>query len=181
MNRTTPLLAGILVLGLFSCQTPTGTPSAAKTADTTVDQPNPHGGGGQRVPMNEIKDCMAAYQATMAQYGISTDSGKPITKCPPKTYLTTLSENLTYTTFRHWLDSSVNAMDSAAHGANLNLTIVPGICTAKFVADMGQSASRTGRISWFVMLTRIDTSTSLTAQRMQTGGGDGFEIGGIQP
>jgi len=178
-------LAGILSLltsCLFSCQSPGGAP-AAKTAAATdsTTAPNPHGGGGQRVPMNEITPCLQAYQATMGQYGLTSDSPSiPITKCPPQTYRITLTESLTYTSFRQWLDSAVNALDSAGKGANVNLQILPGICTAKFVADMGQPSSRVGRISFFVVPVLIDTSSTPSAKTSGTGG-DGYEIGAIQP
>jgi hypothetical protein len=132
--------------------------------------------------MSEITPCLQAYQKTMAQYGITVDSpAVPFSKCPTVTYRNTLVENLTYTSFRHWLDSSVNVMDSAAHGANLNLTILPGICTAQFVADLGAPQSRVGRISYFVTLTRIDTTAGAGAKPAGGGGGTGYEIGGIEP
>jgi hypothetical protein len=180
-------LAGIFSLltsCFLSCQSPSTstTPSATAAAavDTTVT-PNPHGGGGQRVPMNEITPCLQAYQSTMGQYGITSDSPSvPITRCPPQTYRITLTEALTYTSFRSWLDSAVLALDPTGKGANVNLTIMPGICTAKFVADMGQPSSRIGRISFFVVPVLIDTSSTPSA-RPAGGGGDGFEIGGIQP
>jgi hypothetical protein len=177
-------LAGVfslLTICFSSCQSPTTiTTPAATAADTTV-APNPHGGGGQRVPMNEITPCLQAYQTTMAQYGLTPDSPSvPITKCPPQTYRITLTEALTYTSFRSWLDSAVLALDPTGKGANVNLQIMPGICTAKFVADMGQPASRTGRISFFIVPVLIDTSSTPSA-KVQGGGGDGFEIGAIQP
>lgn len=184
MNKI--LSVGSLVLmsiAYTSCGSPSTTPPAATAqATTNAAQPaNPHGGGGQRVPMGEITPCLQAFQKTMAQYGITVDSPSvPFSKCPTMTYRTTLTESLTYTSFRNWLDSSVNVMDSAAHGANLNLTIMPGICTAQFVADLGASQSRVGRISYFVTLTRIDTTAGAGA-KPAGGGGDGYEIGGIEP
>jgi hypothetical protein len=181
-------LAGIfslLTTCFFACQSPGSSPTPGASAAAAVDStlaPNPHGGGGQRVPMNEITPCLQAYQATMGQYGITSDSPSvPITKCPPQTYRITLTEALTYTSFRSWLDSAVNALDPTGKGANVNLQIMPGICTAKFVADMGQPASRTGRISFFIVPVLIDTSSTPTAKPAGSGGGDGYEIGGIQP
>ena len=175
-------ILGLFAICLFSCQSPSGAPAttAAAATDSAV-APNPHGGGGQRVPMNEITPCLQAYQATMGQYGLTSDSPSvPITKCPPQTYRITLTESLTYTSFRQWLDSAVIALDSAGKGANVNLQILPGICTAKFVADMGQPSSRVGRISFFVVPVLIDTSSTPSAKPSGTGG-DGYEIGAIQP
>ncbi len=83
--------------------------------------------------------------------------------------------------FPQQVDSAVLALDPTGKGANVNLQIMPGICTAKFVADMGQSASRVGRISFFIVPTLIDTSNTPSAKPANGGGGDGFEIGGIQP
>ena len=179
------ILAGafaLVCLGYISCQSPsTSTPSATAAAatDSTVAA-NPHGGGGQRVPSSEIGPCLAAYDSVMKAYGITPDSpSKPVGKCPTMTYRSTITESLTYTSFRNWLDSSVNALDPIGKGANLNLTIAPGICTAKFVADLGAPAGRTGRISYFVTLTKIDTTGAPGAKPM--GGGDGYEIGGLEP
>ena len=183
MNKI--LSVGSLVLmsiAYTSCQSPsTTTPAATAQAATDAPQPpNPHGGGGRSMPMSEITPCLQAYQSTMAQYGISIDSPAiPITKCPAMTYRNTLTETLTYSSFRHFLDSCVNAMDSAAGGANLNLTIMPGICTAQFVADLGIPVGRVGRISYFVTMTKIDTTG--TAKPAGGGGGTGYEIGGIEP
>lgn len=180
-------LAGIFSLltsCFLSCQSPSTSTTPSATAAAAVDStvaPNPHGGGGQRVPMNEITPCLQAYQSTMGQYGITSDSPSvPITKCPPQTYRITLTEALTYTSFRSWLDSAVLALDPTGKGANVNLQIMPGICTAKFVADMGQPSARIGRISFFIVPVLIDTSSTPSA-KPAGGGGDGFEIGGIQP
>ena len=184
MNKI--LSVGSLVLmsiAYTSCQSPgTTTPTAQAATDAPAPAPNPHGGGGRSMPMSEITPCLEAYQATMTQYGITVDSpAKPITKCPAMTYRSTLTETLTYSSFRHFLDSCVLAMDSAAGGANLNLTIMPGICTAKFVADMGATVGRVGRISYFVTVTKIDTTGGTAAKPAGGGGGTGYEIGGIEP
>jgi len=45
---------------------------------------------------------------------------------------------------------------------------------------MGQPASRTGRISFFIVPVLIDTSSTPSA-KANGSGGDGYEIGGIQP
>jgi hypothetical protein len=149
---------------------------------------NPHGGGGQPVAGNYITPCLQAYQTTMAQYGITTDSPSvPIKKCPPLTYRITLSESLTYTSLRHWLDSIALAIDPVGKGANVNITISPGICTQEFVTAMNQPPSRVGRISYFLVPTLIDTSSAaLKKTRAATpagggGGGGGVEVGDIEP
>ena len=183
MNRTT-LIASLafLTLGFLACNGPASTPNSAASAspmDTVTA--NPHGGGGQRVSYADIADCAAAYKTVMAQYGITADSPSvPMGKCPTQTYRITTNEALTYTTLRHWMDSVVNVIDSANHGSNVNFNIVPGICTSKFVTTYGLSSARTGRISFFLVPSLIDSSKAKTPGG-NGGGGDGYEIGGIEP
>ncbi|HEV2478591.1 MAG TPA: hypothetical protein VGS79_02960 [Puia sp.] len=189
MNRT--ILAGTLALlsvAFFSCsdggnKNATDTTAAGTTAKTAIALDSaalnfPHG-GGQPVPMANIQPCLDAYAKVMASYGISADSPSvPITKCPPMTYRITTTEGLTYASFRSWLDSVVAVIDPVGKGSNVWLKIQPGICTQQFVTAMGANASRTGRISYFIVPALIDSSK---AQSNNPGGGNGFEIGGLQP
>lgn len=186
MNRT--ILAGTLALlsvAFFSCSNGGGaknTDSAAAPAKTTIALDSaalnfPHG-GGQRVPMGNIQPCLDAYAKVMATYGITSDSpAVPITKCPQMTYRITTIEGLTYPTFKAWLDSIVAVIDPVGKGSNVWLKIEPGICTQQFVTAMGANASRTGRISYFIVPALIDS----TKAQNSPGGGDGYEIGGLQP
>lgn len=183
-NRT--LLAGTLALlsvAFFSCSN-----GANKPADTTAPAKTtialdsaalnfPHG-GGQPVPMANIQPCLDAYDKVMAAYGITADSpSTPITKCPSMTYRITSIEGLTYATFKSWLDSVVAVIDPVGKGSNVWLKIEPGICTQQFVTAMGANASRTGRISFFIVPALIDSTKAVA----NGGGGNGFEIGGLQP
>lgn len=190
MKRT--LIAGLTALaglGLFSCQNPASNTAPESAAVAVVDSvpANPHGGGGQPVSGNYITPCTQAYQTIMAQYGITTDSpAVPIKKCPTQTYRITLSESLTYTSLRHWLDSLALAIDPVGKGANVNIQIMPGICTQDFVTAMNQPASRVGRISYFLVPTLIDTSAGALKTRAAGGPpppppGGGVEVGGLEP
>jgi hypothetical protein len=182
MKRTTLIATlALITLGFLSCQGPASAPTTMAAANDTITA-NPHGGGGQRVSYADIADCAAAYKTVMATYGITADSpSAPMGKCPPQTYRITTNEALTYTTLRRWLDSVVNVIDSAGHGSNVNFNIVPGICTSKFVANYGLSSARTGRISFFLVPSLIDSSRSTRSNLGGGGGGDGYEIGGIEP
>ena len=169
----------LLSLTFFSCSNGGGSSASATKSAIPLDSAaqNFHRGGGQRVPMSSITPCLEAYQQVMATYGITVDSPSvPITKCPPMTYRITLTEGLTYVTFRNWLDSIVNAIDSAGHGSNVWLKIQPGICTQQFVSSVGCPPSRNGRISYFIVPALIDSSKATA-----NGGGDGYEVGGLNP
>jgi hypothetical protein len=193
MKRT--IMAGFITLagvGLFSCQSPTSTTAPVTAAKVIVDTiaVNPHGGGGQFVPMSQITPCLQAYQTTMAQYGLTPDSpAVPMQKCPPTTYRITFSESLTYLTLRHLLDSLALSIDSAGQGANVNLQILPGIVTQDLATAQNMPASRVGRITFFLVPTLIGTSTSSLKTRALTpggnggdgGGGGGSEVGGLEP
>lgn len=162
----------------------TDTTAASTTAQTTAADTTtgnwPH--GGQSVPIKNIQPCLDAYAQVMAAYGITADSpAVPIKKCPPVTYRITTTEGITYVTFRHFLDSVVNAIDSAGHGSNVWLKIQPGICTQQFVTAVGANPSRTGRISFFIVPALIDSSKAQNLPNNPGGGGNGFEIGGLQP
>lgn len=190
MNRT--ILAGSLALlsvAFFSCSNGGNKNGGADTTASAATAKNAIAldsgalnfpqGGGQRVPMANIQPCLDAYANVMATYGITADSPSvPITKCPQMTYRITTTEGLTYASFRSWLDSVVAVIDPVGKGSNVWLKIQPGICTQQFVTAMGANPSRTGRISYFIVPALIDSSK---VQSNSPGGGDGFEIGGLQP
>ncbi len=186
MKRT--ILAGSLALlsvAFFSCSNggnksggaDSTAPATAKIALDSAALNFPRG-GGQRVPLQNIQPCLDAYQQVMATYGITVDSPSvPITKCPPMTYRITLTEGLTYATFKSWLDSVVAVIDPVGKGSNVWLKIQPGICTQQFVTSVNCPPSRTGRISYFIVPALIDSSKV----QPNGGGGDGFEVGGLNP
>lgn len=187
MKRT--LIAGLTALAglaLFSCQSPTSSsaPTAAASPLDTVTA-NPHGGGGRFVPMAQITPCLQAYQTLMAQYGITPDSpAVPMQKCPPTTYRITISESFTYLTLRHLLDSLALSIDSAGHGANVNIQVLPGIITQDLATAYNMPPSRVGRISYFLVPTLIGSSvapsTKLKALTTTDSSG-GTEIGDVEP
>jgi hypothetical protein len=114
----------------------------------------------------------------MATYGITADSPSvPITKCPAMTYRITSTEGLTYASFQSWLDSVVAVIDPVGKGSNVWLKIQPGINTQQFVAGAGLPTCRIGRISYFIVPALIDSSKA----QSNGGGGDGYEVGGLQP
>ncbi|GGB23524.1 hypothetical protein [Puia dinghuensis] len=178
MKRT--ILLGALALTticFFSCNQPS-TEKTPAPAQALAPTGGTHG-GGQPVPWGQIKPCLDAYQAVMAQYGITTDNPRvPITKCPDSTFLITLSESLHADSLVAWLQSQINEYDSAGKGANLNFVIMPGICTrAMLSAVNAPDTNATGRISYFIIArTRTGKTSALTGDP-----GSGYEVGGIQP
>jgi hypothetical protein len=196
MKRT--ILAGLVTLAgfaLFSCQSPAGNTASSPTAtaspmDTVT--PNPHGGGGQFVPMAQITPALQSYLTTMATYGITADSPSiPITKCAPQTLRITTSESFTYLSLRHLLDSLAQAIDSAGHGANVNIQVLPGIITQQLATAYNIPPSHIGRITYFLVPTLIGTSVAPSARKAFApaggtgggggGGGGGSEVGGLEP
>lgn len=186
--KKTILLGSLAFLGLafYSCSgggnkggsdTTAAQSSNAVIALDSAAQHFPQG-GGQRVPMANIQPCLDAYIQVMATYGITADSPSvPITKCPSMTYRITSTEGLTYATFKSWLDSVVAVIDPNGKGSNVWLKIQPGICTQQFVTQSGLPSWRTGRISYFIVPALIDSSKAQT----NGSGGDGYEVGGLQP
>ena len=193
MKRT--ILAGLVTLagfGLFSCQSPASNtaPAGGSATASPLDSatPSPNGGGGQFVPMAQITPALQNYQTTMAQYGITTDSPSvPITKCPPQTLRITTSESFTYLSLRHLLDSLALSIDSAGHGANVNIQVLPGIITQQLATAYNMPPSHSGRITYFLVPTLIGTSVapSIKAKSLSPsgggGGGGGSEVGGLEP
>ena len=176
-----------LTVAFFSCSnggSKTGSadstaPGTAKNAIVldSMAQHFPHG-GGQPVPMENIQPCLDAYTQVMATYGITADSPSvPITKCPPMTYRITSTEGLTYATFRSWLDSVVAVIDPVGKGSNVWLKIQPGICTQQLTTSLGLPSCRTGRITYFVVPALIDSSKA----QSNGSGGNGYDVGGLQP
>lgn len=187
------ILAGIATLAgftLFSCQSPSGKTGASTEAvaasDSTVTA-NPHGGGGQFVPMAQITPCLQAYQTLMATYGITTDSpAVPFSKCPTTTYRITLAENFTYLTLRHLIDSLALSIDSAGKGANVNIQVLPGIISQDIATAYNLPPSKVGRITYFLVPSLIGTTNVPAAKGKAApegggGGGGGSEVGGLEP
>lgn len=176
------LLGSVVALSLlyFSCSNGTNkettqTPNAIQLDSAAQNFPQ---GGGQRVPLAQILPCLDAYAQVMATYGITPDSPSvPFTKCPPMTYRITTTEGLTYATFKSWLDSIVAVIDPVGKGSNVWLKIQPGISTQQLVTAVGAPASRTGRITYFIVPALIDSSKA----KANSGDPDGYDVGGLHP
>ena len=189
MKRTI-LLGSFAFMGLaiYSCSggsSKTGSDTTATTSTSSnsvapLDSNAQHfrHGGGHRVPMTTIQPCLDAYTQVMSTYGITSDSPSvPMTKCPPMTYRITSTEGLTYAYFKNWLDSIVAVIDPVGKGSNVWIKIQPGIVTQQYAMENGLPASKIGRINYFVVPALIDS----TKGQGNGGGGDGYDVGGLQP
>jgi hypothetical protein len=178
MKRTTYIGAlALLTLFFFSCG---NGGNAGNTPDKVPapGSPDAYHGGGHSVPWAQVEPCLKAYPTTMQQYGLTTNNPRiPITQCADSTYLITLSETFRADSLIAWMQAQINLYDSAAGGANLNFTVMPGIRTGTMLASVGEPTTTAGRITLFLL-----PQKGSVAGKVNGGDpGSGFEVGGLQP
>jgi hypothetical protein len=166
------------------------TAATATTTATTNAMPAPAPtGNGQPVTRDQYQPCLDSFVAVMGRYGI-TPNNPPVknTSCPAMTYPITTSESFQASGFISWMQGIVSTYDPDGKGANLDFQLKFGVCTPKFVADLGQPAELTGRITVFVVAAYRTTAAASAAKAkaaMSTPGtdpgGTGYELGGLQP
>jgi hypothetical protein len=184
MKRT--ILLGALVLPalfFFACNN-AGTAAGAGSPDSTgaVSDPNKYHGGGHPVPWAQIQTCITAYADTMARYGITADSPRQkISKCPDSTYMITTSEYFRADSLMSFLKEQIQKYDPQGKGANMNFVIYPGIRTGPMLTGAGVAATTAGRITFFIVPDTTGPGLKGKALPKGGGGGDGYEVGGIQP
>ncbi|HEY4288040.1 MAG TPA: hypothetical protein VGN00_13135 [Puia sp.] len=145
-------------------------------------------GTGQMITRAQYQPCIDSFTAVMARYGITADMPPvPITSMPAMTYPITTSESLQGSGLLAFITAVVKKYDPDGKGANLDFQLKSGVCTAKFVADLGQPATLTGRISTFIVPAYRDTDAAkaLKAKTRSVTGNDpgenGYELGGVSP
>jgi len=162
--------------------------SASGNARSSKARPNSPTGSGQMIPRADYQPCIDSFTAVMARYGITADIPPvPIRSMPAMTYPITTSESLQGSGLLAFITAVVTKYDPDGKGANLDFQLQSGICNAKFVADYGQPAALTGRISTFIVpaYRLTDAAKAVKAKRMSVTGGDpgsnGYELGGVSP
>jgi len=162
--------------------------SASGNARSGSARPNSPTGSGQMIPRADYQPCIDSFTVVMARYGITADIPPvPIKTMPAMTYPITTSESLQGSGLLAFITAVVTKYDPDGKGANLDFQLQSGICNAKFVADYGQPAALTGRISTFIVpaYRLTDAAKAAKAKRMSVTGGDpgtnGYELGGVSP
>jgi hypothetical protein len=124
----------------------------------------------------------------MGRYGITPNMPPvPIRSMPAMTYPITTSESLQGSGLLAFITAVVTKYDPDGKGANLDFQLKSGICNAKFVADFGQPANLTGRITTFIVPAYRDTDAAKALKakmKSVTGtdpGSNGYELGGVAP
>ena len=149
-------------------------------------RPNSPTGTGQMIPRADYQPCIDSFTAVMGRYGITPDMPPvPIKSMPAMTYPITTSESLQGSGLLAFITAVVTRYDPVGKGANLDFQLQSGICNAKFVADFGQNAALTGRITTFIVpaYRNTDAAKALKAKAKQVGdpGDNGYELGGVSP
>ena len=165
------------------------TASATTASAAAIGSPTAPTGNGQPVTRAQYQPCLDSFVAVMGRYGI-TPNNPPVknTSCPAMTYPITTSESFQASGFISWMQGIVSTYDPDGKGANLDFQLKFGICTPKFVADLGQPAEITGRIAVFVVAAYRTTDAANAAKAKVANsapgsdpGGTGYELGGLQP
>ena len=148
-------------------------------------------GNGQTVPRSEYQPCLDSFVTVMNLYGIQAGAPQPIKNFPSMTYPITVSESLQGSGLLAWIQQVVATYDPDGKGANLDFQLRFGVYTATFVKDLGQDPSLTGRITTFIVPAyRLTTAAAAAKAKAQTRlklaapadpGGDGYELGGVEP
>jgi len=185
-HSATPAAFNVPALAAAITNATRPSPLAAALAAPAPPAPT---GNGQPVTRAQYQPCLDSFVAVMGRYGI-TPNNPPVknTSCPAMTWPITTSESFQASGFIAWLQSIVDTYDPSGKGANLDFQIKFGICTPKFVADLGQNTALVGRIAVFVVGAYRDTpaAKALKAKALKSAagtdpGGTGYELGGLQP
>ena len=173
------------VFGGHASSTTPGSTGATTSATTHST------GNGQTVPRSEYQPCLDSFVTVMNLYGIQAGAPQPIKNFPSMTYPITVSESLQGSGLLAWIQQVVATYDPDGKGANLDFQLRFGVYTATFVKDMGQDPSLTGRITTFIVPAyRLTTAATAAKAKAQTRlklsapadpGGDGYELGGVEP
>jgi hypothetical protein len=143
---------------------------------------------GRIVNLDSIQSCLTNYTKLMKAHGFSNPGGQPFTQTITTTAQLTTGESFSGTDLRDWLDATATAYVQA--GKTFSIRVEFGAYDMTYLnryePDPAKRAKKINRIAIF--LVPYDASSGQTLQRQAniaggtpSGGGGGYDFGGLQP
>jgi hypothetical protein len=145
--------------------------------------------GGRTVNIDSAQACIDRYPAFMLKHGFSNPGGQAFTSTLTKTSMLTTGESFNGQDLQNWLNATL-AQYSAA-GKTLVINVELGVYDANYLKTYEPNATKksanNGRIAIFLIPADASTGQVVRALVAQpngsggSGGGTGYDLGGLQP
>lgn len=145
--------------------------------------------GGRTVNIDSAQACIDRYPAFMLKHGFSNPGGQAFTSTLTKTSMLTTGESFNGQDLQNWLNATL-AQYSAA-GKTLVINVELGVYDLNYLKTYEPNATKksanNGRIAIFLIPADASTGQVVRALVAQpngsggSGGGTGYDLGGLQP
>jgi hypothetical protein len=145
--------------------------------------------GGRTVNIDSAQACIDRFPAFMAKHGFSNPGGQPFTSTLTQTSMITTGESFNARDLQNWLNATI--AQYAAAGKTLVINVQLGVYDINYLKtyqpDAAKRAANKGRIAIFLMPADASTGTVVRALVAEpsgsggSGGGTGYDLGGLQP
>jgi hypothetical protein len=145
--------------------------------------------GGQAVNIDSAQACINRFPAYMAQFGFTNPGGQSVNIKIRKSAMLTSGESFNAQNLQNWLNATI--AQYAAAGKSLVINVQLGVYDMNYLntyqPDAAKRTANNGRIAIFLMPADASTGTVVRALVAQpngsggSGGGTGYDLGGLQP
>jgi hypothetical protein len=147
--------------------------------------------GGRAVNIDSAQACINRFPAYMAQFGFTNPGGQSVNIKIKKSAMLTSGESFNAQNLQNWLSATI--AQYAAAGKTLVINVQLGVYDMNYLntyqTDAAKRSANNGRIAIFLMPADASTGTVVRALVAQpdgsggtgSGGGTGYDLGGLQP
>ena len=145
--------------------------------------------GGRTVNIDSAQACIDRYPAFMLKHGFSNPGGQAFTSTLTKTSMLTTGESFNGQDLQNWLTATLAQYASA--GKTLVINVELGVYDLNYLKTYEPNATKksanNGRIAIFLIPADASTGQVVRALVAQpsgsggSGGGTGYDLGGLQP
>jgi hypothetical protein len=145
--------------------------------------------GGRSVNIDSAQACIDRFPAFMLKHGFSNPGGQSFTSTLTKTSMLTTGESFNGQDLQNWLTATM--AQYAAAGKTLVINVQLGVYDMNYLKTYQPNAAKrtanNGRIAIFLIPAEASTGQVVRALVAQpngsggTGGGTGYDLGGLQP
>jgi len=145
--------------------------------------------GGRAVNIDSAQACINRFPAYMAQFGFTNPGGQSVNIRIKTSAMLTSGESFNAQNLQNWLTATI--AQYAAAGKTLVINVQLGVYDMNYLntyqPDAAKRAANNGRIAIFLMPADASTGTVVRALVAQpssgdgSGGGSGYDLGGLQP
>ena len=145
--------------------------------------------GGRVVNIDSAQVCIDRFPAFMAKHGFTNPGGQTVSIKITKSAMLTSGESFNAQNLQNWLSATM--AQYAAAGKTLVINVQLGVYDMNYLntyqPDAAKRTANNGRIAIFLMPADASTGTVVRALVAQpsgsggSGGGTGYDLGGLQP